>query len=267
MSLPTDVNTPGPTIPELPHADDILQLIGKDLAEVRSLLQRLLTTEDALTGAALTVSAAMLGLALSSKEAAIAWMTPLILVLLGYFAGSVTVHRQRAAGRVRDLEHRVHTYVIVLRESGVARPRAIAKLRRAIDGYTYGVEGTFEKVTLKDLWRVNRRQPRWWLYSLLAVIAVASALLLSLSSSDQQTRVCIQTGQPAVVAQLDRLPKLTQGSILVAACPAGATTPATPRTSLPPAVPPSPSNGSTSPSASITTVSPLVSTPSSSSTP
>jgi hypothetical protein len=267
MSLPTDVNQPEPKVPELPHAEDILQLIGKDLAEVRSLLQRLLTTEDALTGAALTVSAAMLGLALSSKEAAIAWMTPLILALLGYFAGSVTVHRQRAAARVRALEHLVHTYVIVLREHGVARPRAVANLRRALDGYTYGVEGTFEKVTLTDLWRVNRRQPRWWLYCLLAFIAVASALLLSLSSSDSQTRACIQTGQSAVVAQLDRLPKLIQGSILVVACPAGPTTPTTPRTSLPPAVPASPSNGSTSPGASITAVSPSIRTPPSSSTP
>jgi hypothetical protein len=267
MSLPTDVSQPGPSVPELPHADDILELIGKDLVEVRSLLQRLLTTEDALTGAALTVSAAMLGLALSSKEAAIAWMTPLILALLGYFAGSVTVHRQRAAARVRALEHLVHAFVIVLRETGVARPRAVVNLRRAIDGYTYGVEGTFEGITLTDLWRVNRRQPRWWLYSLLALVAVASALQLSLSSSSSQTRVCVQTGQPAVDAQLDRLPKLTQGSIVVVACPAGATATTTPRTSLPTGAPASPSNGSISPGASSTTVLQPIVVPPSSSTP
>ena len=162
-AAPSPSSSAPAVVPERPAAQSIVELVQKDLDESRSLLQRLLTIEDALTGTTVTLVAALLGLAFANKRAAIAWLLVSIVVIMAYLAARVAVQWRRVTTRIGALEQIVNAYASVLRESGPARPKALERLDRRLARYSFGAQGTLDRVSFNDLRRANKKRLRWWL--------------------------------------------------------------------------------------------------------
>ena len=197
----------------------------KDLDESRGLLQRLLTIEDALTGTTVTVVAALLGLAFANKRAAIAWLLVPIVAIMAYLAARVAVQWRRVTTRIGALEQIVNAYASVLRESGTARPKAIQRLDRHLARYSFGAQGTLDRVSFNDLKRANKKRLRWWLLPAIGGVVVACGAILTTENADDASKddVCVRVS-PTDVVRLDKPPVVASGTLIVVACDLAQTT-------------------------------------------
>lgn len=206
-----------PSISEMPFVDDVIEAATGDLDASRSLLQRLLATQDAFLATALTSATLFSGLAFTSDTAALAFVGIPLVLALGYLDAINWVHFRRVSSRIRSLERLMHHYVVALRETGTVRGAALRNLRRRIDGYQFGIERTFQVVNWGDVWRTNRTRVRWWLHGALALALAVCGGVLAATSSGVDTPVCLETA--GGVAEVEGVPRVVQGTVVVVPCP------------------------------------------------
>lgn len=211
------------TVPEHPWIDQIIKLAESDLDAARGLLQRFLGAQDALFATTVTIASLVTGLAFSNDAPVFSLLGMPVVAVLAYLDAVMRVHQGRAAQRAWRIEELFHKYLRVLRERGVARPAAVADLRRAIDVYQFGIERAFERVRWNQLVAVPRRAPRWWLFPV--VIAVLAACSwLSQPEPKSASQVCLTT--PGGFVRLSKLPDRVSGTLSLIECPKTQTTPA-----------------------------------------
>ncbi len=201
-------------------AEGIMRLVELDLGASRGVLERLLKVEEALNGAAVTTSAALLGLAFANDEAALAWINLPVLVVFWLIINLNRVHFHRVSARVARLERIMQSYVVALREGGGAKPAALRRLDRDLDSYTFGSENSMMKVTLRDIRRGWHSWQRTAFFVGFTVMTILCGVILSRQDSDQERRICVESAG-GLVAELDSVPEVSRGQLLVVPCPAG----------------------------------------------
>jgi hypothetical protein len=162
---------PQSSIPELPFVDNIIEVATPDLEASRDLLQRLLTIQDTLLAAALTVAGTFAGLAFAYSRRSLALIAVPLIVVLWYLDGTYWVHFRRVSRRIRSLENLFRSYIESLRVVGDGpRQMSISRLRNQVDSYEYGVERSLKVPKLLDVWRSNCKRVRWWFYAAIAAL-------------------------------------------------------------------------------------------------
>lgn len=206
------------SVPEDPWVDDVMKVAEHDLDAARGVLQRLLTTQDALLATAVSVTTLLTGLAITNHAPLFSGLGLPFVGVLAYLDAVAKVHTGRITQRSWRIEELFARYVKALRERDVARPAALSDLRRAIDQYQFGIERAFEEVQPKHLRREVRRQARWWLFPcMFAVLLVATAVAWP---KDRSSPVCVAAD--GGIVRLNKAPERVSGKVTLVPCPKAA---------------------------------------------
>lgn len=167
----------GSAVPEIPFVADLIVIVNSDLEVSRGLQQRLLAIGDAYLATALTVASIFAGVGFSGQKSWIVVVPVPLLFMLWYLDGSNWVHFQHASLRVRHLEALINAYVVAIREHKTIRPAAVKSLQRRIDTYSYDMESSIDQATWSEVWPINGRRLRWWLYPVIALTLALAGVL------------------------------------------------------------------------------------------
>jgi len=216
-SGPKTSPAPTPSVPELPHVDDVLDAVKDDLGTSRGLQQRLLTTQDTLLASALTVAGLFGGFGFSNHNRPVALVAvPFVLALGALDAKNWTLFR-RVSNRIRGLERILHAHVVAIREQKTVGPQAVERLRKSLDGYDFGTELSIDKVAVLQIFKSNWRRLRPWLYVLIAATLLLAGLLWVRPNATQKP-ICVLTSGRGI-AEMDAAPSAVSGEVTLVPCP------------------------------------------------
>lgn len=181
------------------------------------MIARLISIQDALRGAALTVGAGFVGLAVANKEEVVAFAAiPLILLIAVSDARNHLVFR-RVSQNARLIEQLVRAYIGALKEAGPVRQRAIGRLQREVDRYRFGAEHALRDVKLRLYLRATLGRPSWYVYVFVMMVLIIGGLLVRGRSSSES--VCVIMPDGARI-ELGEHPQVRSGSLTVVPCAA-----------------------------------------------
>lgn len=196
---------------------EMVRLIEADHKATVEFIARLTTLRGALLGLIVSLGSALAGLALANDSWIIAVAGIPIVVAAAWAEARHHFLIQVAHNRAVRLEHKLHSYVTRLVETGPIADDAAAKFRRELDTYQFGTSRSLRRPSFAKTLAASRRHATSWLYvGIAAALAVVAVAARSADAPELATCFVLDSG---TVIELDELPTLHSGELILTPCP------------------------------------------------
>jgi hypothetical protein len=185
---------------------EIVRLAEADLAASRSLVERLLSTRDALRATAITIAVALMGFTITNREPMISFIGIPMVFLLGL--GEVRQHLlfRNTSRNEAQLERLLDAYANLLKESAESEgvDDALETLVRRRDALRLGLRKALRgpnrdrrSAALRQYWFATFGRFEWYLFVLIALMLGGVGTTVELTN-DAHARTCLTIGQTVV---------------------------------------------------------------------